>query len=242
MKTDSSPYIINTTPTRTVATPRWRVFRQAYPRIAVAIALGCAVLCLIDIVLVGTWIVNSRELAHLRTSIPRTEGLQAAAIKDAEKSTMALTAELVRREALGSKKLHLVVYSGKKLMSLEREGAALREMHVRQGPETIKGAQEDTAGPARRHVVRVVDDTYRWSVPESAFIHSGEPVPKNRMLRGALGPVAIILDDGTVIYSKPATGPLSDASFVPPGTIRVKAADLEAIKANLQPGMAVYFL
>jgi hypothetical protein len=62
------------------------------------------------------------------------------------------------------------------------------------------------------------------------------------MLSGALGPLAIILDSGVVIYSLPTAGPLSDASYVLPGSVRAEAADIEAIKANLQPGMAVYFL
>jgi phosphoribosylamine--glycine ligase len=60
-------------------------------------------------------------------------------------------------------------------------------------------------------------------------------------LAGALGPAAIRLDGGTVIYSLPSVGPLNDSSYVLPGAIRVRASDLKAIVPNLRPGVAVYF-
>jgi hypothetical protein len=44
-----------------------------------------------------------------------------------------------------------------------------------------------------------------------------------------------------VLYSRPAVGPLSDARYVLPGSVREEAPHFEAIRENLQPGMAVYF-
>jgi hypothetical protein len=231
---------------RIVAKPRWCEFRETYPRIAVGMALCIAVLFLVALALVYKRIEYGRELALLRDSMTQAEVQRVDAIEAAENNLMTMTVELARREALGARELHLVVDSGKSLMFLEREGAVLREMQVRLGQKATVGARPNVVclAPPRgkRFVERVVDGTYRWAAPECAFVHRGQHVPGDRMLPGALGPLAIILDGGAVIYSQPATGPLSDASYVLPGSVRAEAADIEAIKANLQPGMAVYFL
>jgi hypothetical protein len=60
-------------------------------------------------------------------------------------------------------------------------------------------------------------------------------------VKGALGPIAVLLDDGTVVYSRPTEGPLADDAYVLPGGVRADAADLEAIRENLGPGLPVYF-
>jgi hypothetical protein len=60
------------------------------------------------------------------------------------------------------------------------------------------------------------------------------------MVVGALGPGAIVLSGGAVIYGHPTSGPLSDSSYVLPGGIRARAQDLRAIGPNLSPGMSVY--
>jgi hypothetical protein len=65
--------------------------------------------------------------------------------------------------------------------------------------------------------------------------------PTERAFKGALGPAAIVLVGGTVIYSLPTVGPLNDSLYVLPGSVRTRAADLEAIAANLKAGMTVYF-
>jgi hypothetical protein len=62
-----------------------------------------------------------------------------------------------------------------------------------------------------------------------------------REFEGGLGPVAIILKGGTVIYSDPATGPLQDPEYVMPGAVRASTADLQAIAEVLEAGMPVYF-
>jgi hypothetical protein len=93
----------------------------------------------------------------------------------------------------------------------------------------------------KRSVARVVDGSYRWAVPDWVYVDRGLPVPSDRQLPGALGPLAIFLDSGAVLYSRPAVGPLSDASYVLPGSIRAEASDFEAIRDNLEPGMPVYF-
>jgi hypothetical protein len=172
----------------------------------------------------------------------RAEVQHVDAIESAEHNLVVMAYQLSRRD----RSLHLVVDSVKGLMYLGRDGAVLREMQVRLSPEVTVGDKPETVCLApprgRRLVARVVDDTYRWAVPQCALDRLGQSVPGDRVIRGALGPLAIILDCGAVIYTQPAAGPLSDPNYVLPGSVRAEAADMEAIKANLQPGMAVYFL
>jgi hypothetical protein len=73
------------------------------------------------------------------------------------------------------------------------------------------------------------------------YTDRGLSVPNDRKIRGALGPVAIVLEGGTVIYSTPARGPLSDTTYVMPGAVRAKSEDLQAIVPNLARGTKVYF-
>jgi hypothetical protein len=130
-------------------------------------------------------------------------------------------------------------------MYLERQGARLREMRVRLGPEVTVGTPPDVvllAPPlGKRLVARVVDASYSWAVPEWVYAGLGRPAPGDRHLAGALGRLAVFLDSGAVLYSRPAVGPLSDSGYVLPGSVRVEEADIEAIRADLQPGMPVYF-
>jgi hypothetical protein len=196
-------------------------------------------------VLVGKRVEYGFELARLRSSMTAAEERHVDAIEAVEGNRLTMAVELARREALGDRKLHLAVDSEKGLMYLEREGALLREMPVRPGKEASVGLSPDAVRLApprgKRMVTRVVDGSFPWIVPEWVYLHRGLPLPDDRRLPGSLGPLAIILDSGSVIYSQPTVGPLSDAGYVLPGGFRAAAEDLEAIRADLQPGMAVYF-
>jgi hypothetical protein len=46
---------------------------------------------------------------------------------------------------------------------------------------------------------------------------------------------------GTLLYAVPGSGPLADSSYVMPGSVRLDAGDLRAIRENLTPGTRVYF-
>ena len=78
-------------------------------------------------------------------------------------------------------------------------------------------------------------------MPAWVYNDRGLPTPTDRALKAALGPAAVVLVGGTVIYSLPSVGPLNDSTYVLPGSIRTRAADLQAIAANLKAGMTVYF-
>lgn len=226
-------------------TPRWRETRKAYPRIVTGVVLGIGVLLLADLVLASKLVQYGRELARMQASLTETERRKVDAIAASEESRLAIAVELARRESLGDTELHLAVDAEKGLLYLERQGARLREMPVRLGREATVGTPPDavllTPPLGERSVARVVDGSYPWAVPKWVYVDRGWPVPADRRVPGALGPLAIFLDSGAVLYARPTVGPLSDVSYVLPGSVRAEAADLEAIRENLQPGMAVYF-
>jgi hypothetical protein len=174
-----------------------------------------------------------------------TERRRVDAIAASEENHLAIAVELARRQALGDAELHLSVDTENGLLCLERQGARLREIRVRLGREATVGTPPDTvllAPPlGKRSVARVVDASYRWAVPEWVYVDRGWPVPGDRRIPGALGPLAVFLDSGAVLYARPAVGPLSDVSYVLPGSVRAEAQELAAIREDLQPGMAVYF-
>jgi hypothetical protein len=224
---------------------RGRTLRKVYPRIVAGTVLGIAVLLLADLVLAYKCMQYRRELAHVRASLTETERRRVDAMLSSEENHLAIAVELARRQALGDSELHLAVDTEKGLLYLERQGARLREMRVRLGPEATVGIPPDAVllAPPRgkRSVARVVDGSYRWAVPEWVYADRGWPVPDGRSAPGALGPLAILLDSGAVLYSLPPVGPLSGVSYVLPGSVRVEAPDFEAIRENVHPGMAVYF-
>jgi hypothetical protein len=174
-----------------------------------------------------------------------TERQRVDAIAASEEHRLAIAVELARRQALGDTELHLAVDTENGLLYLERQGARLREMRVHLAQEATVGTPPDAVllvpPLGKRSVARVVDASYRWPVPEWVYVDRGWPVPGDRQIPGALGPLAVFLDSGAVLYSRPATGPLSDVSYVLPGSVRAEAPDFEAIRENLEPGMAVYF-
>jgi hypothetical protein len=225
--------------------PRWLELWDAYPRIVTGTVLAIAVLLLGDVVVVYKRVQYGLELARMRGAMTETERRRVDAIAASGENRLAIAVELARRQALGDTELHLSVDTQNGLLCLERQGARLREVPVRLGREATVGTPPDAVllvpPLGKRSVARVVDGSYRWPVPDWVYVDRGLPVPGDRQIQGALGPVAVVLDSGALLYSRPAVGPLSDASYVLPGSVRAEAPELEAIRADLQPGMAVYF-
>lgn len=196
------------------------------------------------------WLLQKRahyleEDARLRAGMSGLQRQQADAILANEQNRVRVMIELVRRQAQIDKELHLAVPIDSGVMYLEQEGALLREMPVQVGPERRVGISPDTlhmAAPrGARTVEAILDANSPWEVPGWVYADRGLPVPAERTQKGALGPAAILLSGGTVIYSMPSVGPLNDSAYVLPGAVRARAADLEAIAPNLKPGLAVYF-
>ena len=196
------------------------------------------------------WLIYKRvkytgEIERLRGGMSETERRRADMIVAENENKYRVMLELIRRQAQGDKELHLAVAVDSGEMYLEREGAILREMRVDVGPEAWVHAGPDsvlmTAPRGSRTVERVLEGGDAWEVPPWVYAQRGLSATGERKLKGALGPVAIVLNGGTVIYSWPTVGPLNDSTYVLPGSVRAKGGDLRAVAPNVKPGMNVYF-
>ena len=208
-------------------------------------AVGLVALAAVDGVLAFKRWQYGRESARLRAQMTDVERRRTDAIVESRENRTQLMVALARRDAVGEAGLNLAVSADKRAMYLQREGAQLREMPVKIGPEATVGTPPDEVRLApplgKRVVVRVVDASYAWQVPAWVWTQRKQTPPPDRRIEGALGAVAILLDGGAVIYSRPATGPLADEAYVLPGAVRAEAADLVAIRENLTAGMPAYF-
>jgi hypothetical protein len=180
-----------------------------------------------------------------QAAMTHLEGDRTDAMLAAGESQVSLLMEVAKLQASGEPALNLSVSLEDGKMYLQREGARLREMAVKVAPETRVGeggASVVLAAPrGKRAVVEVVKAGDAYELPPWAWSARGLPVPAQRSVAGALGPVALVLSGGTVIYSRPSVAPLDAADYILPGSVRAEAADLQAILENLRPGMPVYF-
>jgi hypothetical protein len=223
----------------------WREFRRSYPGIVATMAIAMAIFLLADGWLLLRYRRYRRETAQLRGSMSEVERTRTDALLAQNENRLKVMVELFKRQAKVDPTLHLTVSLDSAVMYLERDGALLREMPITVGPERRVGQPPDTvhiAAPrGKRTVVRLLAQDDAWEVPGWVYADRHLPPAGDTRLKGALGPAAILLDGGTVIYSLPSVGPLNDSSYVLPGAIRVRAADLKAIAPNLRAGVAVYF-
>ena len=226
---------------------RWGEFRDAYPRIVTGMTLGLALLLIVDVALALAAWTYSRQTAAAQEGMTGLERERGDALMAAEKDRTALLLALVRQQSMQERQLNLSVSLDEGTMDLQREGAQLRRMKVALGPEASVGAPPDLVRlvppRGRRQLVRVVDGGFVWTPPRWLYAHRGlaSPAGQERSVAGGLGDMALVLDDGTIIYTLPARGPLSDRTYVMPGTVRAQLEDLEAIRENLTPGLPVYF-
>ena len=186
-----------------------------------------------------------REIDRLRAGMTDVERSRTDMLMSSTQNRLQVMLELIRRQALGDKDLHLAVAADSGVMRLQREGALLRDMTVTVGPEKVVGTSPDTVHMAiprgTRTVERIIEGDDGWEIPRWVYLDRGLAVPEDRSVKGALGPVALLLNGGTVMYSMPSAGPLNDSSYVLPGSVRASASDLRAILPNLKTGMRVYF-
>ncbi len=222
----------------------WREFRHSYPGLVVTMSIAVLIFLSADVWLFMRYRRYVRETAQLRGSMTDVERRRTDVLLAQEENRLKVMVELFKRQAKVDPTLHLSVSLDSGVMYLERDGALLREMPITIGPEKRVGAPPDTihiAAPrGKRTVERLLDETDPWQVPSWVYQDRGIPLVAGA-LKGALGPAAITLDGGTVIYSLPSVGPLNDSAYVLPGAVRVRASDLKAIAPNLRPGVAVYF-
>ena len=222
----------------------WREFRHNYRGFIVTLTLAVALFLALDAWLITRYQRYQRETSELRASMSDVERKRTDEILAQNENRLKVMVELFKRQAKVDPSLHLSVSLDSSVMYLEREGALLREMPITVGPERRVGTSPDTvhiAAPrGKRTVEALLSEKDAWDVPAWVYADRGIPAGETH-LAGALGPAAIRLDGGTVIYSLPSVGPLNDSTYVLPGAIRVRASDLKAIAPNLRPGVAVYF-
>src|SRR5687768_2285147 len=218
--------------------------RRVFHGLVVAVVALLALLAIADVMLVRRRERFRQEIDRLRSSMTLVERARAAQIISQERNRLRLAVELIRRQARLAPELHLSIATDSSMMYLERDGVLLREMPVHIGPERRVGVVPDTvhlAAPrGARTIAEVLTDSSEWVVPEWVYADVGVAAPSNRAMRGALG-AAIVLTGGTLIYSLPNAGPLSDSTYVLPGAGRVREHDLRAILPNLKAGSNVYF-
>ncbi|HEY4220332.1 MAG TPA: hypothetical protein VGO62_03300 [Myxococcota bacterium] len=220
-------------------------FRRRHPAFTVSIALIISGLLVVDAWVLFRRVAYAKEVARLRAGMSDVERRKSDAVTNTHEKETAMMMELLRRQAKIDKEIHLAVSVDSGRMYLERDGALLRESAVEVARERRLGTGKDTlhmAAPrGTRSVERILGPTDAWEVPAWVYSDRGLTPPVAAPLVGALGPVAIVLNGGTVIYSLPSVGPLNDSSYVLPGSIRASAEDLRAVAPNLQRGTVVYF-
>jgi hypothetical protein len=222
----------------------WREFRGQYPGFIFTMALAVLAMLAIDGWLAYKHVAYSAEIERLQANMSESERERADLIVQSEENKIRLALELARRQARLDKRLHISVPVDSGRMYLEREGAILRIMPAQLGPERTVRIGEDTVKlvvPRGERTVQRVLAGGEWTVPAWVYADRGIAPEPQRPLKGALGPVALVLDGGVLIYSIPTAGPLADSAYVLPGSVRTDAADLRAILANVEPGTKVYF-
>lgn len=221
----------------------WRDFRRSYPGFIFTMMIGVAALIAIDAWLIYKRYDYTNEVGRLRASMSAAERERTDLIIAAEQDKLRMAVELARRQAQLDKRIHLSIPVDSGRIYLEREGAILREMPAQVGPERTVGTPPDTirmATPRGERTIVEVLTNGSWNVP--GWVYADRKLPgSGGVVQGALGPIAVVLDGGTVIYSLPKSGPLADSAYVLPGSVRASEADLKAIVENLSAGTKVYF-
>lgn len=209
------------------------------------VSIAIAVLLGVNIALFAVNAVYKWEVKQMQKLMSKTDQRRLEAISTTQANRLALAIEMAHRMDQGDKDLHLSVETKKGIMALAREGAQLRDMNIRAGKEAFVGTRPDRVKLVmplgKRLVINVADSNYEWTVPSWVYAERGQKAPTINTIKGGLGPLAIFLDSGTIIYSRPDIGPLNDANYVMPGSIRMATSDVEAIRKAIRPGMVVYF-
>jgi predicted Holliday junction resolvase-like endonuclease len=206
--------------------------------------ISLAILITINIALLTAIVLYKGEVLQIRHLMTKAEQRKLEAYSTTKANRAALSRELTRRMAKGDTDFHLTVDTQKGVMYLAREGAILREMKIQMGKEVLVGLSPDyvrlSLPRGKRQVVDIVDSNFAWTVPNWLTV-APDSTSNNHSIVGGLGPLAIMLDSGTIIYSRPDVGPLSNNAYVLPGSIRMTTEDVAAIRKAVRPGMVVYF-
>lgn len=159
-----------------------------------------------------------------------------------------LAVALLRRElrlrSMEQDQIHLALSVEDSTLFLRHGAATLREVPVTIGPDSVITAPDGRTwrlirALGERHVVDK-QTSPSYTIPEWVYIGSGQPVPPEsaREVDGALGRYVLKLDDGTLIYSEPETGPFTDA--VIPGSFQVPEREMRVMFDAVRTDMPIY--
>src|SRR5512133_2911402 len=181
----------------------WREFRRSYSGLITTMTIAVIVFLAIDGLLISRYRRYQRETRDLRAAMSDVERKRTDEILAQNENRLKVMVELFKRQAKVDPTLHLSVSLDSGVMYLQREGALLREMPITIGPERRVGTPPDTvhiAAPrGKRTVEQLLDENDAWEVPAWVYADRGLAAG-DAHLKGALGPAAIQLDGGTVIY------------------------------------------
>lgn len=219
--------------------------RFRFRRRSVILAASLVLLVVADGLLLWRRSRYREEIDRLRAGMTAIERQRADAIVAADNDKATLMLELMRRQSQGDDAIHLAVNTDSGFVALERGAARLRVMPAEVGPERRVGTPPDTqhvvVPRGMRSIERLLGDSDQFVLPAWVWADRGQSAPDQRAGPGWTGPAAIITTGGTLLYSRPSSGPLADSAYVMPGAIRLAARDLRAIRENLVPGTRVYF-
>ena len=184
------------------------------------------------------------ETRQARTDALGVDGAASDAAMAAQQARLKSILDRVRAQAAADPGLHLNIDVDSGTVTLERDGLVLRTMDADMGPESVVGIVPDTERLAVprgvRSVQRVVPKGSPYELPAWLWRERGLDAPVDRKVKDGLGFGAAFLEGGTPIYARTSAGPLSDSSYVWPGSIRLSSDDLKAVLPNLKPGVKVY--
>ncbi|MBW3572819.1 MAG: hypothetical protein KY467_17120 [Gemmatimonadetes bacterium] len=188
------------------------------------------------------------ETQHFNAQLTAAQRATRDSLLEAQEKRTQLAVAVLRRDlrirSLETSKRHLAVVLEDSMLELRQGRATLRKAKLTIGPDsTIRAADGRTwrlVRPVGERKIAERQNTPTYTIPEWVYVSRGQPVPPEteRRVRGGLGTYVIRLDDGTEIYSKPSTGPLSET--VKPGAFMARARDLAAIFDAVNEDTPVY--
>ena len=219
-------------------------------RLIVGLALGLSALFIATTVIVsmrGQRYDEERKRLHALMS-EDDRALQAKVLEaraDSSDLVLALGTLQVERQALNEANTHLRVDLTEGKLTLVQDSRVLREAKITVGEEaevqSTDGRRWFFPLPMGELEVTRVALGESFETPAWWYVETNSPDPGDGARTNAqiYGEVAIILSDGTLIYSHPIEGPwVGEATRH--GSMEASAEDLKAIIDTLSSGMAVY--
>jgi hypothetical protein len=157
---------------------------------------------------------------------------------------IALLQRELRLKAMEEKRLHLAIDLEEGMLHLRHGPATLRSIPARIGPDSVIQAPDGRTWRfvrplGERHLARK-EENPTFTIPEWVYVGRGEtpPAEQERRVSGAIGRYVLHLDDGTLIYTEPRSGPF--AEHPAPAAFMVPEREMRVVFEALRPETPVY--